>query len=105
MTNEQRANLDAKHEAMINECLKKVREIMQIANRGWVGITYVHHVNEETFKQFSLFQIQYHHIHTGESMFFIWDNDNNDLLYTVNVTGDSVLTAIQELMDLIGRKF
>lgn len=41
---------------------------------------------------------------SGEEYFFISRPDDG-LLYVVNVTGDSILTATHELMDLIARKF
>ena len=47
----------------------------------------------------------YHHITPGDEYFWIFDGVTGDLLYTVNVTGDSVLTAASELMNLLARKF
>ena len=44
-------------------------------------------------------------IMTGDERFLIYGGDEGHLLYSVNVTGDSVLTATEELMDLVARKF
>lgn len=43
------------------------------------------------------------HIHPGCSYFMISKNGN--VLYAVNVSGDSYITAATELMDAINRKF
>lgn len=40
----------------------------------------------------------------GSECFSIYNNDNVKL-YSVDVTGDSVLTAIEELMRMLARKF
>ena len=53
----------------------------------------------------SVWERQYHHLVPGGEYFWIWERETGDLLYTVNVTGDSVLTAASELMDLLARKF
>ena len=52
---------------------------------------------------FSDWDRQYHGIIDGEEYFFVYDN--NHLLYVINVTGDSTLTAMSELMELLARKF
>lgn len=49
------------------------------------------------------FQRRYHGIVTGDEYFMVADPDG--LLYTVNVTGDSLMTAASELMALAARKF
>lgn len=48
---------------------------------------------------------QYHQIVRNDEYFWIWERETGDLLYTINVTGDSVLTAASELMNLLARKF
>lgn len=59
----------------------------------------------ESVKEFSDWDRQCHHILSGDENIYIWDAKNGTLLYAVNVTGDSVLTAISELMSLIAKKF
>lgn len=57
----------------------------------------------ESLRKFSDFQLRYFALRAGEEYFFVWEPDG--LLYAVNVTGDSLLTAAWELMDLVSRKF
>lgn len=47
----------------------------------------------------------YHHVRPGAEYFMIWETEHNDLLYVVEVTADSVLTAAWELLSLMSRKF
>ena len=75
-----------------------------------IGITYIK-PDAETIKQFTPWQVERNHIITGCEYFLVWDyspnweTDANDLLYAVDVTADSLLTAASELMSLISRKF
>lgn len=64
-------------------------------------------VDDEYLEEFSDWSRQYHGIRTGEELFFIWEPTENghSLLYVVNVTGDGILTAAGELMDLVSKKF
>lgn len=52
---------------------------------------------------------KYHQIVRNDEYFWIWNTDTGDqpweLLYAVNVTGDSLVTAASELMNLLARKF
>ena len=41
----------------------------------------------------------------GSEYIYIREVDTGALLYAVEVTGDSVITALSELMDLLSRKF
>ena len=45
------------------------------------------------------------HLMPGEEYFFIFEKATDDLLYVVDVTADSILTAISELVNLLARKF
>ena len=75
-----------------------------------LGITYIK-PNAETIEQFSVWRRMYYHINTGSEYFLVWDYspdgemDEPDLLYSVDVSADSLLTAAHELMDLIAKKF
>ena len=65
-------------------------------------------LTHESIARFTDFQRRYHGLLPGEEVFTIWDEvDENapDLLYVVNVTGDSILTAGCELMTLVAKKF
>ena len=45
------------------------------------------------------------HLMPGEEYFFIFERETDYLLYVVDVTADSTLTAISELVNLLARKF
>jgi hypothetical protein len=61
-------------------------------------------ITYETMMGFSEWNRKRFRMLTGEECFFI-SRPGDGLLYVVNVTGDSILTATHELMDLIARKF
>lgn len=75
-----------------------------------LGIAYVK-PDDEIIEQFTEWQRQRNDIRTGDEYFLVWDyapdweTDDPDLLYAVNVTADSLLTAAAELTALLGRKF
>ncbi len=60
--------------------------------------------DEKTISQYSDYQRRRFHIHTGDEYFLIWEK-GAQLLYVVDVTADSALTAASELMNLVCRKF
>ena len=68
-------------------------------------------LTEETIADFSAWDRKRFTLIEGEECFFVWETsrpdvpDPNGLLYVVNVTGDSLLTAASELMNLASRKF
>lgn len=62
---------------------------------------------EDVAANFTPWQIYYHGIKSGIEYFLIYEPDpetGKHLLYTVNVSGDSNLTAAWELFDLASRK-
>lgn len=59
----------------------------------------------ESVADFTEWQRESKHILAGNEYFHIWDGLTGCLLYTVNVTSDSLFTAASELMQLIARKF
>lgn len=75
--------------------------------RRHIVITY-QVLTPESIATFTDFQRRYHGLLPGEEVFIIWDEVDkkaSDLLYVVNVTGDSILTAGCELMTLVAKKF
>jgi len=84
----------------INFAIQKVQEILNIIRpeNNW-KITYSTPENIEV----SDWDRTYHGLINKEDYFFIWIGQK--LHYTVNVTGDSVLTAIQELINKLALKF
>lgn len=56
---------------------------------------------------FTPWQMKYHGILSGIEYFLVYEHDpetGKRLLYVINVSGDSYLTAASELMDLASRK-
>ena len=80
--------------------------IQNFGRRSDIEITF-ENVTVDSLAAFSELQRRYHCILPGQETFFIWEKngDRRNLLYTVNVEGDSYLTAAQELIDLVARKF
>ena len=66
-------------------------------------------LTKESIAEFSAWDQKRFSLIPGEECFFIYevnpDSDKDSLLYVVCVTGDSLLTAAEELMDLVARKF
>ena len=88
----------------INEALTHVSAIMKaVYDRQKCRLEYGNE-DYESVKRFTEFTREYHRILPGMEYIYIYDSDGY-LLYAVNVTADSVLTAIAELMELISRKF
>lgn len=75
-----------------------------------LGIAYVK-PTAETIEQFTDWQRTRNHINTGSEYFLVWDyspdweTDDPDLLYAVDVSADSLLTAAWELFRLLSKKF
>ena len=84
--------------------------IRQYGRRKDIEIAF-YKVDDEVLEAFSEYERTKHHMLTGEEMFFIFEVrdpyaiDPQHLLYTKCVTGDNVLTAAAELMDLVSKKF
>ena len=84
--------------------------IRQYGRRNDIEITF-YKVDDEVLETFNEYQRTKHHLLTGEEMFFIFEVrdpyaiDPQHLLYTKCVTGDNVLTAAAELMNLVSHKF
>ena len=84
--------------------------VRDYGRRSDIAITY-DRLSDESIAEFTDFQRTYHSLQTGEEFFLVWETPDPDdvdpraLLYAVNITGDSNMTAAGELMDLISRKF
>ena len=99
-----------KKQLTIDSCLRNIRNIMNLARPDMPLRIEYWKISENpalgsSIHNFTEWEQRYFHIMTGEEYFFIWDEEEDRLLYVVNVTGDSVLTALSELMNLIGKKF
>lgn len=83
--------------------INKIQEVLKALNpeKKWDIVYCAPGTYEDTFDDWT---IQYHNIVPGEEYIFICDADNH-LLYAINVTGDSVLCALEELMEKLVDKF
>jgi hypothetical protein len=97
--------MEKKHR--INWALGRISDILinENAAKGlnW-NLTY-RKENEETIQKLTDWERRLHRILPGGEYIYVREVDTGDLLYAVDVTGDSVITALSELMDLISRKF
>lgn len=86
----------------VNIMLGLVRETSE--QKGFVE--YID-LNEENIKQFSDWNIQWLGIRPYMEVFIVYgiEGDHKYPLYAVNITADSVMTALDELFRLLGRKF
>lgn len=98
-------------EESMRDIAQRIEDIVRrYGRRDDIAITYDRLTNE-SIAEFTDFQRRYHSLNTGEEYFFVWETPNPDdvdpraLLYCVIVTGDSLLTAAGELMELVSRKF
>lgn len=88
----------------LNDIAGTIEEmIRRHGRRNDITITFKKLDEREDRDKFTPFQMRYFQLMECEEYFFI--RDPEDLLYAVNVTGDSLLTAAWELMDLVSRKF
>ena len=75
-----------------------------------LGIVYMK-PDGQTIQEFTDWQRQRNHIHEGFEYFLVWDyspswdTDESELLYAVDVSMDSLLTAAWELFELLSKKF
>ena len=100
MTKEQQMN-DA-IQFGIGPILAKVNE----AKRAAWNIVYKDHPEEDWLNMTTTeWERKRFHLRPGGEWILIWDNVTEDLLYAIDVSADSVLTALAELMDLLSRKF
>jgi hypothetical protein len=68
-------------------------------------------MDAESIADFTEWERERNELFIGHEYFLIWEVpdpyaiDPFHLLYAVNVSADSVLTAVSELMNLVSRKF
>lgn len=91
----------------MNSLAKSLEEnINTFGRRGDLHIEYSK-IDDKTILLFTNWQIKMHHIYCGMEGFFIYENipgEGFNILYAVDVSADSYLTAASELMDLASRK-
>lgn len=82
--------------------IRKIQDVLKYINpkKKWDIYYYVSNSVETEFTQQDL---QRFHLMSGDEYILIFND--NALLYTINVTADSTLTALEELMLLLSKKF
>ena len=89
----------------VDEILLHITGIMKDVRPDlYLNISYMRE-NEQSIKRFSDWTQQRLGILTGEEYVYIRIETEDNLLYAINVTGNSVLTIAAETMDLLSRKF
>lgn len=81
---------------------KTLEAMVNRYNRDPIAITY-DDLNDEKIREYAKWDRERFRLHTGEEAFFVWRRGH--LLYVVPVNADSYLTAADELMQLLAKKF
>ena len=92
----------------MNHCIRQVQNILHIIRPKKKWYIYYDKMNSENICQYTEWQRQYHGIRTGDEYIFIREDDENcdfPLLYVVNVSAESTLFAMSNLMKLLADKF
>lgn len=94
--------IDATKEAEINKGLILLMQYLRFLNpeKDW---NIIYEITKDCKQKYGDWECDYHGIIDGEEYFFIFEKDR--LLYAVNITGDSVLTAFWELAEVLSNKF
>jgi len=94
--------------AEINQCINYVQGILNTIRPKKKWRIYYDKMNPENICQYTEWQRQYHGIRTGDEYIFIREDDEHGdfhLLYVVNVSAESTLFAMSNLMKLLADKF
>lgn len=84
--------------------------VRENGRRNDIAITYCE-MDAESIADFTEWERERNELFIGHEYFLIWEVPDPHaiepfhLLYAVNVSADSVLTAVAELMNLVSRKF
>ena len=87
--------------------LRKVERIMDALGKGPVSIKYLQLDEKTVEKEFTPWERNYHEneLLTSEVITVRNAANREDYVYIIDVAGDSVLTALEELFTLLARKF
>lgn len=100
------AGMTQSEEIKMHTCLDLLRQIVNTASRSRTKVDFVYREeDEESVKMYSDFQREYHRIYPGNWYVYVYDVEDASILYAINVTLDSVMTAIGEVMAKIAPKF
>lgn len=94
-------------ESLNDIALTMQKMVCTYGRRNDIAITAAR-LTDETISAYTAWQRSFFQLHAGEEVFMVWEitkAESSCLLYVINVTGDSLLTAAGELMELLSRKF
>lgn len=97
-------------ESLNHIAIETEKLIRSFGRRKDIAVTFSQLTNE-IIEEFSAWDRKRFNLLAGDEYFFVWETSLPDaadpygLLYVVNVTADSLLTAASELMNLASRKF
>ena len=87
----------------------KINDLVDVYGRRNDIIIKYQKLTKESIAEFSDWDRKRFGLISGEECFFVYevnpDSEKDSLLYVVFVTGDSLLTAAKELMELVANKF
>ena len=102
--------MDHRTEQMERVATQMETIVKENGRRNDIAITYCE-MDAESIADFTEWERERNELFIGHEYFLIWEVpdpyaiDPFHLLYAVNVSADSVLTAVAELMNLVSRKF
>ena len=102
--------MDHRTEQMERVATQMETIVKENGRRKDIAITYCE-MDAESIADFTDWECERNELFIGHEYFLIWEVpdpyaiDPFRLLYAVNVSADSVLTAVAELMNLVSRKF
>ena len=87
----------------------KINDLVDVYGRRNDIIIKYQKLTKESIAEFSDWDRKRFSLIPGDECFFVYevnpDSEKDSLLYVVFVTGDSLLTAAKELMELVANKF
>ena len=90
----------------MNHIIESIEQMVSVyCIEGIINVEYKQ-LTKEAEKDFTDWQKQKFNLQfDGSEYFFVYDEFEESLLYTVNITADSYLTAAKELITLLANKF
>lgn len=91
--------------AIMTRLTRKVTEMLYIVRPDKkIRVEYVR-MTPEALQNLNPWYVKYHKLVAKDEYMFVWDLEFDELLYAVNVSGNSYLYCVKELLDLIAEKF
>ena len=98
-------DLAIRKDAIMAQLTRKVAEMLFIVRPDKRIRVEYRRMNAEILASYDPWYVQYHRLVPGDEYMLLWDLEFDEMLYAVNVTGDSYLYCVKELLDLIAEKF